>query len=68
MIAFTLGASLVIVRYAALPRWTGWIGFPVAVTLLIPWIGMFVALAWVLVVSIVLLVQAWRAPQPKEAT
>ena len=67
MIAFTLGASLVIVRYAALPRWIGWIGFPVAVTLLIPWIGMFFAVAWVLVVSIVLLIQAWRAPQPKEA-
>jgi len=27
MIPFTLGASLVIVRYAALPRWIGWIGF-----------------------------------------
>ncbi len=67
MIAFTLGASLVIVRYAALPRWIGWIGFPVAVTLLIPWIGLPVAVAWILVVSIVLLIQAWRAPQPIEA-
>ncbi len=67
MIAFTLGASLVIVRYAALPRWIGWIGFPVAVTLLIPWIGVALFVAWVLVVSIVLLIQAWRAPQPKEA-
>ena len=67
MIAFALGASLVIVRYAALPRWIGWIGLPVAVTMLIPWIGMFVVLAWVLVVSIVLLIQVWRAPQPKEA-
>jgi len=67
MIAFTLGASLVIVRYAALPRWVGWIGFPVAVTLLVPWIGFLFAMAWILVVSIVLLIQAWRAPQPKEA-
>ena len=67
MIAFTLGASLVIVRYAALPRWVGWIGFPVAVTLLVPWIGVAVVTAWVLVVSIVLLIQAWRAPQPREA-
>ena len=67
MIAFTLGASLVIVRYAALPRWIGWIGFPVAVTLFIPWIGFPVAVAWVLVVSIALLIQAGRTPQPKEA-
>ena len=67
MIAFTLGASLVIVRYAALPRWIGWIGLPVAVTLLVPWIGFLFAMAWVLVVSIVLLIQAWRAPQPREA-
>ncbi|MFQ6030174.1 MAG: hypothetical protein ACE5Q6_22095, partial [Dehalococcoidia bacterium] len=67
MIAFTLGASLVIVRYAALPRWIGWIGFPVAVTLLVPWIGVFVAVVWVLVVSIVLLIQALRTPEPKEA-
>jgi hypothetical protein len=43
MIAFTLGTSLVIVRYADLPPWIGWIGFPVAVTLFIPWIGRFVA-------------------------
>ena len=67
MIAFTLGASLGIVRYAALPRWVGWIGFPVAVTLLVPWIGVAFAVAWILVVSIVLLIQAWRAPQPREA-
>ena len=49
---------MVIVRYAALPRWIGWIGFPVAVTLFIPWIGRFVAEAWILVVSIVLLIHA----------
>ena len=68
MIAFTLGASLVIVRYGALPRWIGWIGFPVAVTLLVPWVGVFAAAAWVLVVSIVLLIQAWRAPHPQKQT
>ena len=68
MIAFTLGASLVIVRYGSLPRWVGWIGFPVSVTLLVPWIGVVVAMAWVLIVSIVLLVQAWRAPRPEEAS
>ena len=68
MIAFTLGASLVIVRFGALPRWVGWIGFPVSVTLLVPWIGEIAALGWILLVSIVLLIQAWRAPQPREAS
>ncbi len=60
MIAFTLGASLVIVRYGALPRWIGWIGFPVTLTLLAPWIGAAVTLAWILLVSLVLTYQAWR--------
>ena len=67
MIAFMLGASLVIVRYAALPRWIGWVGFPVAVTLLTPWVTGAFFIAWVLVISIVLLIQALRAPQPREA-
>ena len=61
MMAFTIGASLVIVRYGALPRWTGWLGFLVAVTLVMPWIGALVTMAWVLLVSFVLLIQAWRA-------
>ena len=68
MIAFTLGASLVIVRFGALPRWVGWIGLPVSVTLLVPWIGEIAALGWILLVSIVLLIQAWRAPRPEEAS
>ena len=65
MIAFTLGASLVIVRYAALPRWIGWIGFPVAVTLFVPWFGFSVAMAWILVVSIVMLIESLRTPEPQ---
>ena len=36
MIAFTLGASLAIVRYSALPRWLGRFGFLVSLTLLMP--------------------------------
>ena len=59
MIAFTLGASLVIVRYGALPRWIGWLGFLVTLTLLAPWIGALVTLAWILLVSVALAVQAW---------
>ena len=65
MIAFTLGASLIIVRYAALPRWTGWLGFLVALSLLMPWIGMVLATAWVLLVSVVLVIQASRTPRPE---
>lgn len=64
-IAFTLGASLVIVRYAALPQWIGWIGFPVAVILFVPWFGFSVAMAWLLVVSIVMLIESLRAPEPQ---
>ena len=68
MIAFTLGASLVIVRYAALPRWIGWVGFVVAISLLLPWIGAFVTIIWILIVSIFLLIKAWRNDQPVAAT
>ena len=60
MIAFTLGAALIIVRYGALPRWIGWVGFPVTLTLLMPWIGAPVTLAWILLVSLVLTYQALR--------
>ena len=60
MMAFTLGASLVIARYGALPRWIGWIGFLVALTLFAPWIGVAVTLAWILLVSLVLTFQASR--------
>ena len=67
MIAFTLGASLAIVRYGALPRWTGWIGFLVSLSLLMPWMGMIIAMAWVLLLSVVLLVQALRGATPSES-
>ena len=66
MIAFTLGASLAIVRYAVLPRWTGWIGFVVALSLLMPWIGGVVTLGWIAMISVVMLVQVWRTPQPAQ--
>ena len=62
MIAFTLGASLVIVRYRALPRWIGWLGFLVTLTLLMPWIGVALTTAWILVVSVALTLQPSRTP------
>ncbi len=67
MIALVLGASLVAVRYPGLPRWTGWLGFPVALTLLAPWVGMVVALAWVLLVSLALTYQAITGRQQAPA-
>ncbi len=67
MIAFVLAASLVVVRYSGLPRWTGWLGFPLALTLLAPWVGMVVAMAWVLLVSLALTYQAIRGRQQASA-
>jgi hypothetical protein len=67
MIALTLGSSLVIVRYSALPKWIGWLGFAVSVTLLMPWIGMFVAFFWILIVSLVMTYQAWGSSADQEA-
>ena len=60
MIAFILGSSLAIVRYSALPRWLGWVGILVSLTLLMPWIGVAVALIWILLVSLTLTYLAWK--------
>ena len=60
LFALSAGASAVIIRTAALPKWTGWVGLFAAVTMLMPWIGLFVFLIWVLLLSVVLSVQAWR--------
>ena len=60
LFALTAGASAVIIRTAALPKWTGWVGLFTAVTMAMPWIGMFVFLAWITLLSVVLSVQSWR--------
>ena len=67
MIAFTLGASLAIVRYGVLPRWTAWLGFLVTLSLLMPWIGVIAVAGWIAMVSVVLLVQALRGTAPSES-
>lgn len=54
MMALTLGASLAIIRHGVAPRWIGWLGVLVSITLLAPWIGILVALGWLLVLSVVL--------------
>jgi hypothetical protein len=60
MIAFTLAASIVIVRYSALPKWLGWVGFLVSITLLMPWVGMFVMIVWVALVSLTMTYQVLK--------
>ena len=59
MIAFTLGASIVVVRYSALPKWIGWLGFTIALILLMPWFGMILGLPWIVIVSLSLTYRAW---------
>ena len=57
LIDYTLAASVIAIRFRALPRWVGWVGVLVAITLLMPWIGIIVMMAWVLITSIVLLMK-----------
>ena len=60
MIALVLGTSLSIVRYRVAPRWTGWLGIVVTLTLLAPWLGFPIAVGWIGLVSIALIVQELR--------
>ena len=59
--------SVLAIRTAVLPKWLGWLGLLVAVALLLAifFFPFFVLLAWVLVVSVVLIVRA-PSSQPKE--
>ena len=66
LIAFTAAASIVIIRFAALPRWIGWIGILVALSLFMPWMGIFFFFIWIFVVSVALLIRTWRS-QPEAA-
>ena len=58
LIALTTAASVIIIRFRALPTRVGWIGLVVALSLFMPWIGMVGFMVWVLIVSVVLLTQA----------
>jgi len=62
-IPVVLGISLVALRTGVLPRWLGWLGLPVAASLLgaLGVFPFFVFLGWVLLVSIVLIA---RGPTP----
>ena len=68
LIALTAAASVVIIRFRALPGWVGWIGIVVALSLFMPWIGMVGFMAWVLIVSVVLLTRAGRTAQAEPAS
>jgi magnesium-transporting ATPase (P-type) len=70
-----LSASTAALRTGVLPAWLGWIGLVVAVAMLFAFIfvPILVFVAWVLVVSLVMLVAAWRvrggvAPLPPTPT
>ena len=59
--------SVLALRTAVLPNWLGWLGLPVAVALLLAifFFPFFVLLAWVLVVSVTLIVRPLNS-QPTE--
>jgi hypothetical protein len=70
-----LSASTAALRTGVLPAWLGWIGLVVAVAMLFAvfFVPILVFVAWVLVVSLVMLVAAWRvrggaAPLPPTPT
>jgi hypothetical protein len=63
---FTLSVSTVVMRAAAMPRWVSFIGYAVALVLLLasngqPWLQLAFP-AWVLLVSLVILVRSSRSP------
>jgi hypothetical protein len=63
---FTLSVSTVVMRAAAMPRWVSFVGYAVALVLLLasngqPWLQLAFP-AWVLLVSLVILVRSSRSP------
>jgi hypothetical protein len=69
-----LSASTAALRTGILPGWLGWIGLVVAVAMLFSFLyfPILVFVAWVLVVSLVMVISAWRvrgtAPPPPTTT
>jgi hypothetical protein len=63
-ILFVVAVSLAALRYALLPRWLAWAGFPVAalLPLAVGFVGFLFLFAWVLVVGITLVARRPDAP------
>ena len=60
------GTSLVALRTGVFPRWFAWIGFLVAVTLVVAFffVPVFILWGWILVTSAYMLLSARQAPRP----
>ena len=60
---FVGASSIVALRGGALPRWLGWLGVVIAITLLFSFLflPLLVFLAWVVIVSVVQVTQPQRA-------
>lgn len=62
LLAMTGAAAVLILRFAALPKWLGWLAVVSFVASIAPWIPLFPL--WVLLAAIVLLIQLRNAPAP----
>lgn len=65
-IVLIVSVSLAVLRCGILPRWLGWVGFPVALLLLlaIAFVGFLVLIVWVLAVSVALLLRPSGTTRP----
>jgi hypothetical protein len=66
---FVLATSLVALRTRFLPVWLAWLGFPVALSMFFAiffW-PVFLFLAWIFLVSVVLVAWRWIGPRPTAA-
>ena len=60
IIAAAAAAAAMSIRFEALPMWLGWLSVLVALTGLMPWIGILVFIVWIGIVSGTLVVQQFR--------
>ncbi|MDQ3380443.1 MAG: hypothetical protein M3546_08985 [Actinomycetota bacterium] len=65
-ILLVVAVSLAALRHAVIPRWLGWVGFPVAVLLplAIAFVGYLVLVVWMLTVSATLARRGPRSTRP----
>jgi hypothetical protein len=67
-----LATSMAALRTGVLPAWVGWIGLVVAVVMLLSiyYFPMIIFAAWILIVSLLMIVMAWKTEpvQPARTT